>query len=123
MKTFKMFINQIVLFLVDYFSLNGTDNEYDDSSIREFLESDDLTVLTAINHGDKLTFNHFISDDENCLVFYKIPKIGTGIAQQSSIDNNGTAPLLGILTLEGGLAKSIYNSISRVFSPHVVKVN
>lgn len=103
--------------------MHATDNKYDESSIREFLESDDLTVLAAINNGDKLIFNHFISDDENCLVFYKIPKIGSGIAQSSSIDNNETVPLLGILTLEGGLAKSIYNSISRVFSPHVIKVN
>lgn len=118
----------------DYFSLHGKNNTYDDLPIREFLESNELTVLAAINHGDKLIFSHNISDDENCIVFYKIPQIGSDVTrqQQSSIantatdddDNNdaGTFPL-GIVTLEGGLAKSIYNSISRVYSPYVAKVN
>lgn len=124
-------------FSVDYFSLN--DNAaYDDLPIKEFLESDELTLLAAINHGDKLIFAHTISEDENCLVFYKIPQIGRGsrrsangitktaaaaaaaAAAPSSV--NDVMPL-GLLTLEGGLAKSIYNSVSRVFSPHVAKVN
>lgn len=93
--------------------------------IREFLESNELTVLAAINHGDKLIFSHSITEDENCLVFYKIPQIGSsGVARQSSADDdNATIFPLGILTLEGGLAKSIYNSISRVYSPYVAKVN
>lgn len=120
--------------LVDYFSLNAT-AAYDDLPIKEFLESDELTLLAAINHCDKLIFAHTISEDENCLVFYKIPQIGRS---SSHIIVNGTATQatataatssvndvmpLGILTLEGGLAKSIYNSVSRVFSPHVAKVN
>lgn len=123
----------------DYFSLHGKNNTYDDLPIREFLESNELTVLAAINHGDKLIFSHNISEDENCLVFYKIPQIGSDVArqqqqqqQQSSIANTATddddnndagAFPLGIVTLEGGLAKSIYNSISRVYSPYVAKVN
>lgn len=115
---------------VDYFSLHGKTNTYDDLPIREFLESNELTVLTAINHGDKLIFSHTIAEDENCLVFYKIPQIGSAnIARQSTADTddnttttNNVVPL-GILTLEGGLAKSIYNSISRVYSPYVAKVN
>lgn len=119
-------------FAVDYFSLNES-AAYDDLPIKEFLESDELTLLAAINHGDKLIFAHTISEDENGLVFYKIPQIGRG----NSHSLNGTATAaappppssvndvmpLGILTLEGGLAKSIYNSVSRVFSPHVAKVN
>lgn len=110
---------------------------YDDLPIKEFLESDELTLLAAINHGDKLIFAHTISEDENCLVFYKIPQIGRGNSHSHSISGTATmatpaaAPPssvndvmpLGILTLEGGLAKSIYNSVSRVFSPHVAKVN
>lgn len=112
---------------------------HDDLPIKEFLESDELTLLAAINHDDKLIFAHAIVEDENCLVFYKIPQIGRGSsAKQHHHAINGvastmpaTAPPsfvndvmpLGILTLEGGLAKSIYNSVSRVFSPHVAKVN
>lgn len=112
------------IFAVDYFSLHGKNNTYDDLAIREFLESAELTVLAAINHGDKLIFTHNITEDENCLVFYKIPQIGNGIARQSSMDDDNASILpLGILTLEGGLAKSIYNSISRVYSPYVAKVN
>ena len=127
------FLPHLFCISADYFSLHGKNNTYDDLPIREFLESNELTVLAAINHGDKLIFSHNISEDENCLVFYKIPQIGSDVArQQSSItntasddDNNddaGTFPL-GIVTLEGGLAKSIYNSISRVYSPYVAKVN
>lgn len=122
---------------VDYFSLNEN-AACDDLPIKEFLESDELTLLAAINHGDKLIFAHAISEDENCLVFYKIPQIGRSTSSshhRNGIVNGRTtsssaAPSsvndvtpLGILTLEGGLAKSIYNSVSRVFSPHVAKVN
>lgn len=111
---------------VDYFSLHGKNNTYDDLPIREFLESNELTVLAAINHGDKLIFSHSITEDENCLVFYKIPQIGGSntVARQSSTDDDtATVFPLGILTLEGGILKSIYNSISRVYSPYVAKVN
>lgn len=111
------------LFAVDYFALDGKSDATDDLSIREFLENDELTVLAAINHGDKLIFNHSISIDENCIVFYKIPQIGAGNRQLygngDATDNN--LPL-GMLTLEGGLAKSIYNSIAQVYSPCVTQV-
>lgn len=115
---------QFYSFLVDYFSLHGKNSIHDDLPIKEFLESTELTVLAAINHDDKLIFSHSIADDENCLVFYKIPQIGSEVARQLSADRDKTNELpLGILTLEGGLAKSIYNSISRVYSPFVAKVN
>lgn len=119
-KTYRIWV--FLIFLVDYFSLHGENNAFDDSPIKEFLESNELSVLTAINQDDKLIFSHNISEDKNCLVFYKIPQIGS-TARQPNIDNNDNALPLGILTLEGGLAKSIYNSISQVFSPHVAKVN
>lgn len=116
---------------MDYFSLNESAAN-DDLPIKEFLESDELTLLAAINHDDKVIFAHAISGDENCLVFYKIPQIGHGnshtvngttrAATAAASSVNDVMPL-GILTLEGGLAKSIYNSVSRVFSPHVAKVN
>lgn len=53
--------------------------------------------------------------DENCILFYKIPQLGV-------VQTNVDVPI-GILTLEGGLVKSIYNSVSRVYAPNVTKVN
>lgn len=68
------------------------------------------------------------------MLFYKIPQVGNGIgsagagagaggkqahrtaATAAASERNQQQPL-GILTLEGGLVKSIYNSVSRVFSP------
>lgn len=69
--------------------------------------------MSATKKENKLDFSHAISEDENSLVFYKIPQIGK---------NNGDDAQLGLITLEGGLAKSIYNSVSTVFSPYVAKV-
>lgn len=55
----------------------------------------------------------------NCVIFYKIPQIGC---------NQQTADVpLGMLTLERDLAKSIYNSVSKVFcvlctAPHTCDI-
>lgn len=100
---------------MDYLNINHATDGVDDLPIREFLEHDDITVLSAQNQSGKLLFAHSVPADENCVIFYKIPQIGSN---QPTTD----APL-GILTLEGGLTKSIYNSVARVFSPHVAKVS
>lgn len=104
------------------------------AAILEFLENDEITVISAVHNKqeDKIKFHHRIPNDEVCLLFYKIPQVGksgvggaagasatslsvaTGTTATSTLDNQP----LGILTLEGGLVKSIYNSVSRVFSPH-----
>lgn len=97
---------------MDYFAISQPST--DDLPIREFLENDDITILSALNHGNKIAFLHNVPTDENCVIFYKIPQIG---GNQQTAD----APL-GMLTLEGGLTKSIYNSVTRIFSPHVTKV-
>lgn len=97
---------------MDYFAISQPNT--DDLPIREFLENDDITILSALNHGNKIVFLHNVPTDENCVIFYKIPQIG---GNQQTAD----APL-GMLTLEGGLTKSIYNSVTRIFSPHVTKV-
>lgn len=102
-------------FTVDYLDIShAVDNSVDDLPIREFLANNDVTILSALNRGDKLVFLHNVPADENCVIFYKIPQIG-GNQQTTDVP-------LGILTLEGGLTKSIYNSVSRIFSPHVTKV-
>lgn len=107
----------------------GDSSAIDDLAIKEFLDNDELTVLAAINHGDRLIFNHNISVDENCIVFYKIPQINGGVRQRHGSNDDDNATIddanhfpFGILTLEGGLAKSIYNSMARIFSPSVTQV-
>ncbi|EDW77285.2 uncharacterized protein Dwil_GK18215 [Drosophila willistoni] len=99
---------------VDYFGgrIPGTELDEQTATILEFLERDEHTIISAVhNKSDgKIKFQHRIPNDEVCLLFYKVPQVG--------IEANADAePLLGILTLEGGLVKSIYNSVSRVFSP------
>lgn len=97
---------------MDYFAI--TQENAEELPIREFLENDDIAILSALVQGGKLVFWHNVPPEENCVIFYKIPQIG---------GNQQTADVpLGMLTLEGGLTKSIYNSVSRVFSPHVTKV-
>lgn len=81
--------------------------------VREFFESDEITILAATKQDSKIQFHHRIPNDQHCLLFYKIPHVGNG---QPSVNS------LGLLTLEGGMVKSIYNSVARVFSPHVSKV-
>ncbi|CAD7084661.1 unnamed protein product [Hermetia illucens] len=80
--------------------------------VREFFESDEITILAATKQDSKIQFHHRIPNDQHCLLFYKIPHVGNG---QPSVNS------LGLLTLEGGMVKSIYNSVARVFSPHVSK--
>ena len=92
------------------------------SAVKEFLENDELTVIAAVhNKSDgSIKFHHRIPGDEVCLLCYKIPQLsGQGGAANISAASSGEAydQPLGILTLEGGLVKSIHNSVSRVFSP------
>lgn len=110
--------------IVEYFSIISTSS--DDMAVREFCENDEITILAATTAGQTIRFQHKIPTDENCLLFYKIPKFGntsvqTTTTQRTAAISSREMPL-GILTLEGGLVKSIYNSVSRVFSPHLTKV-
>lgn len=66
---------------------------------------------------EKIVFQHQIQSEANSILFYKI--------SHSNIPANEaetTKLSIGILSLEGGIIKSIYNSISRIFSPHLTKV-
>lgn len=106
---------------MEYFSIIITP---DDTAIREFLENDELTILAATTTNDQmLYFQHKVPADANCLLFYKIPQFD--MTSNSTKKNNVSGdmvPSVGILTLEGGLVKSIYNTVMRVYSPNVTKV-
>lgn len=114
---------------MEYFAVNAQAGKALDehtATILEFLENDEITVISAVHNKqeDKIKFHHRIPNDEVCLLFYKIPQVGKtasgngsgGVATSSAMAMDSQP--LGILTLEGGLVKSIYNSVSRVFSPH-----
>ncbi|XP_017051507.2 cytoplasmic dynein 2 heavy chain 1 [Drosophila ficusphila] len=100
---------------VEYFSARLPGSELDEQTamILEFLEQEEHTVISAVHSKSdgKIRFHHRIPSEELCLLFYKVPQVGQNPRE------GGGEPLLGILTLEGGLVKSIYNSVSRVFSP------
>lgn len=97
----------------EYFSHNSA-SASDDGSIQEFLQNDEINVLAVTSTENALRFLHSVPTEENSILFYKIPQLG---AVQAKVD----IPI-GILTLEGGLVKSIYNSVSRVYAPNVTKV-
>lgn len=97
-------------------------------AIREFFENDDLTVLTATCANNHIIFYHEIPQEaEFSLIFYKIPKSNYQLHQTTTLDvnnENHSVPdtQIGLLTLEGGMVKSIYNSLTRVFSAKSSKV-
>lgn len=82
--------------------------------IKDFLENDDVTILAAVSIDGEVLFQNAVPVDEHySLLFYKIPNL--------DYHSQSTQPKIGMLTLEGGLAKSIYNSLQRVFSPYILK--
>lgn len=99
---------------VEYFSISSSTQ--DDGAIRDFIENDEITILAATATDQTVCFQHRLPTEETCLLFYKIPQLRT-----PPTNVPGDVPV-GILTLEGGLVKSIYNSVLRVYSPHVTKV-
>uniref|UniRef100_A0A182JQU2 Cytoplasmic dynein 2 heavy chain 1 n=1 Tax=Anopheles christyi TaxID=43041 RepID=A0A182JQU2_9DIPT len=82
--------------------------------INEFLDNEDVTVLAAVSvDGEVLLQNSVPVENQYGLLFYKIPNL--------DFSGHTGASKIGLLTLEGGLAKSIYNSLQRVFSPYILK--
>jgi hypothetical protein len=70
-------------------------------------------VLAVICNQQTLTFSYAVPKGEaNCLLFYKTPK-----------PSEGQGSTLGLLTLDGGLVKSAYNSVARVFSGDAAQVS
>ncbi|XP_058067024.1 cytoplasmic dynein 2 heavy chain 1 [Anopheles bellator] len=97
---------------VEFFGVTTLANQGD--VIKEFLENDDVTVLAAVTvDGEVLLQNVVPVEDVYGLLFYKIPNLDFA-------GHTGPAKI-GLLTLEGGLAKSIYNSLQRVFSPYILR--
>lgn len=106
------------LILAEYFALPTSVNATDSATIKEFIENVDNTILVGVAGNDeRLHFLHHIPTDESSLIFYKISngRNGSSAALES-------LPPLGMLTLDGGLVKSIYYSLQRVYSPNVTKV-
>ncbi|XP_058827016.1 cytoplasmic dynein 2 heavy chain 1-like [Topomyia yanbarensis] len=96
---------------VEFFNATTVEN---DEIIREFLENEDVTILAAVSLDGEILFQNAVPVEEQyCLLFYKIPNL--------DYNSLNTSPKIGMLTLEGGLAKSIYNSLQRVFSPYILK--
>ncbi|XP_059611101.1 cytoplasmic dynein 2 heavy chain 1 [Phlebotomus argentipes] len=95
----------------DFFSASQATDE---STVRAFFESEEITLLAATAHEKKIIFHHRIPQDcDNCLLYYKIPKLSKSVQEDS-----GSASI-GLLSLEGGMVKSMYNSVARIFSPNV----
>ncbi|XP_058460067.1 cytoplasmic dynein 2 heavy chain 1 [Malaya genurostris] len=96
---------------VEFFNATAVENE---EIIHDFLKNDDVTILAAVSLDGEILFQNTVPVEEQyCLLFYKIPNM--------DYHNVNTTPKIGILTLDGGLAKSIYNSLQRVFSPYILK--
>lgn len=93
--------------------------------MHDFVANVDQTVLAAIvvDPSAGMRFVAQVPPDRDCLLFYKIPQIGgVGGGVGAEDDGGGAAGRLGMLTLEGGLVKSIYSSVTRVYAPHVAQV-
>ncbi|XP_055594856.1 cytoplasmic dynein 2 heavy chain 1 [Uranotaenia lowii] len=97
---------------VEFFNATTVENV---DVIRHFLENEDVTILAAVFVDGEILFQNAVPVEEQySLLFYKIPTLVNYLSQNPQ-------PKIGMLTLEGGLAKSIYNSLQRVFSPYILK--
>ena len=93
----------------------------DDSYVRDFLENDSQRVLSAsLNDTRKsIQFQNKIPNEyQNVLLFYK-----TSQKRDVNVNSIGQKSDLGMLTLEGGIVKSIYNSLSSIFVPSAINVS
>lgn len=93
----------------------------DDTYVRDFLENDSQRVLSAsLNDTRKsIQFQNKIPNEyQNVLLFYK-----TSQKQDVNANSFGQKSDLGMLTLEGGIVKSIYNSLSSIFVPSAINVS
>lgn len=107
-------------FTANYFNLNQLEKTFDDSCVRDFLENDGQRVLSAsLNDTRKsIQFQNKIPNEyQNVLLFYKNQKT------DRNGNSGGERSDLGMLTLEGGIVKSIYNSISSMFVPGSLNVS
>lgn len=103
--------SRFIFFTANYFQL---DQVLDDTYVRDFLENDSQRILSAsLNDSRKsIQFQNKIPNEyQNVLLFYKT---------QQKAENRSD---LGMLTLEGGIVKSIYNSLTSIFIPSAINVS
>lgn len=114
----------LLIITVEYFTVHGlvvseAALEGQWSLIREFLDNPEANVICALwdkGHSTIQFHQRIPNTEEECLLFYKIPQINKSSTAASKLSPEASTQL-GLLTLEGGFIKSIYNSVSRVFSP------
>ena len=102
----------------NYFNLSQNS---DDTYVRDFLENDSQRVLSAsLNDTRKsIQFQNKIPNEyQNVLLFYK-----TSQKRDVNANSFGQKSDLGMLTLEGGIVKSIYNSLTSIFVPSAINVS
>lgn len=103
-------------FTANYFQLEKI---LDDTYVRDFLENDTQRILSAsLNDSRKsIQFQNKIPNEyENVLLFYKTQ-------HKRDSQPKGNRSDLGMLTLEGGVVKSIYNSLTSIFMPSAINVS
>lgn len=96
-----------------------------DSYVKDFLDGEGHSILTVTTNDSKnaVTFQSKIPEDsQNVLVFYKNHRNQENRFSDKTKERPKTADQIGILTLEGGIVKSIYNSISSIFLPNALNV-
>lgn len=105
--------------LANFFNLIQYDKHADDSYVRDFLENNEQRIITAsLNDSKKSSLifqNKIPNENQRTLLFYKTNRSDGNLKLQKIG--------LGFLTLEGGIVKSIYNSISSVFVPNDINVS
>ena len=84
------------------------------------MSEENLCVLTVNENKSTLEFRNDIpNDDQNRLLFYK-----TIVDNENGLEDvsRKTAEKLGFLSLNGGIVRSIYNSISSTFMLNALTV-
>lgn len=103
------------IFLANYFQL---DHILDDTYVKDFLENDSQRILSASLNDSKKSIqfqNKIPNEYQNVLLFYK--------TQNTNLQQKENRSDLGLLTLEGGIVKSIYNSLTSIFIPNIINVS
>lgn len=129
----------------NFFDVGASSTRIDDEAVHEFLASEDVQLLCAYqkaiggggegrrsaddeqklnsedtnNRGYKLAFTLQLDPDvEESLQFYKVPIGGSG-GSGGEIGGGGLRKdfKVGVISIRGGVLNTIYNSVSKVFSP------
>ena len=104
----------------NYFNLQPQNEKFQNNScIENFLSEESLCVLTVHESKNSLEFrNEIPNDDRNRLLFFKTLDNGSELEEIS----RKSTEKLGFLSLNGGIVRSIYNSISSTFMLNALTV-